>query len=327
MITLTNLSPELPDGLGAQLQRRAAVFELAEFFDVDFLCQPIMNFGYNPGDGVGNDESIKSGVLDSINELFFLPESKKPDFDEVVDTQQLTFSSLLNLMQKKQSPKNYLVRIGNPFPVFDKLPTKYDNVRRVWSDNFPEIEKQEKDFQIDLHIRRAVTPKETRLSRNYIRHMATDWYIEIVSAVREYLGSSDVTINIHTDGTKDGLPISLEKYSLDEGTKKLWSEQGFLENDNKLRQNVEDFANQFSRFGRVNVFREIRPDVALNLMFSSSLLIGAKSSFSYVAGLARGMRPVIFSRFWHKNPREWLTVSERPRKARILRYLDKSNFY
>jgi hypothetical protein len=327
MITLTNLSPELPDGLGAQLQRRAAVFEIAEFLDVHFLCQPVMNFGFNPGDGVGDDEPLKLSVLGSMNKLFHLPESRKPVFDEVVDIPQLTFSSLIKLMQRKQSSKDYLVRIGNPFPVFDKLPTKYDNVRRIWSDNFLGVNKQEKDFQIDLHIRRAVTPKETRLSRNYIRHMATDWYIDLVATAKEYLGSSDVKINIHTDGTKDGLPISLEKYSLDEGTKKLWSEQGFLENGNWLRQNVEDFADQFSRFGSVNVFREIRPDEALNLMVSSSLLIGAKSSFSYVAGLARGMRPVIFSKFWHKNPREWLTVSERPRKARLLRYLDKSSFY
>jgi hypothetical protein len=130
-------------------------------------------------------------------------------------------------------------------------------------------------------------------------------------------------ILIHTDGTKTGQPISLNKVRLDTGTYNLWLNQGFINHQGQLEQYSEDLASSFRSFGQVEVLQEIRPDSAIKSMQSSDILIGAKSSFSFVAGLARGDRPVIYSNFWHKLPENWTSVGERINRAKIIEKLEK----
>jgi hypothetical protein len=326
MITLTCLSQTRPDGLGAQLQRRAAVFEIATALDFDYLNSPILDFGFNPGDGVGSDIEIKKSVLFNINNRFSLPSKLHNDSQSPLTIARLDALSTLKLLKQKAFREECLVNIQNPFPFFDRKNFGYKNVLDVWSREFPTKRNDESSiFTIDVHIRRAVTPKKTKTTTSYIRHMPTNWYRRVCeAAVKTLADGREVRIRLHTDGTKAGGSLDINAMPLDDGTKNLWIEQGFLDRNGNLMQNSEELSHPFQHLGTVEVIQELRPDLALNSMIEADLLVGAKSSFSFIAGLARKNRPVIFSKFWHRNPSNWITLQEGFRedelKKLLLRY-------
>lgn len=312
MITLTCSSPAKPDGIGAQLQRKAAVYEIAKALNFGYADGPIRDFGFNPGDGVGTDTALKEIVLSNINARYSLPNLSANNTDSSLTISKLTGLSVLNLLALNARKGHHLVNIPNPFPFFDRTLFSYKNVMESWSRSAPSSSKGNKlTFKVDLHIRRAVTPKKTTKTSSYIRHMPTSWYVRVCEiAVNTIAQDSKVHFRIHTDGTKAGGSLDIREMPLDEGTRKLWSEQGFLDSSGYLEQHSEELGRQFQHLGSVEVLQELRPDVALNSMIESDLLIGAKSSFSFIAGLARKNKPVVFSKFWHRNPSDWVTLTE-----------------
>ena len=323
MITLTCFSQTRPDGLGAQLQRRAAVFEVATAFNFDYFDSPIRDFGFNPGDGVGSDIEIKRSVLLNINERFSLPSKLIHDSQPPVTIARLDNLSALKLLKLNALREERLVNIQNPFPFFDRKHFGYKNVLDVWSREVPTNRNGESSiFTIDVHIRRAVTPKKTKTTTSYIRHMPTNWYRRVCeAAVKTLAQGRKVRIRLHTDGTKTGGSLDINAMPLDDGTKSLWIEQGFLDSNGNLMQNSEELSHHFQHLGTVEVLQELRPDLALNSMIEADLLVGAKSSFSFIAGLARKNRPVIFSKFWHRNPSNWITLQEGFREDELTRLL------
>lgn len=325
MLTLTSHASEHPDGIGAQLQRIGATFELSRFLGCDYSHSPIQNFGFNPGDGVGNDGRLKRDVIAEVNHLFHIQDDNSNQvFDDQKEFERLNFKFLNAARKAAKSKYQHLFRLGNPFPGFDHLRLGYSNVSSLWTRNFNSSSASLRDsFSVDLHVRRAVSPQQTRTAQNYVRYMPTGWYERILASLKDKLGpGKSLQINVHTDGTNDGKPIPLDHMDLDQGTRQLWLDNGFLNENGELEQHTEDLQAKFSHFGDVTVFRELRPDVALKKMVTSDLLIGAKSSFSFVAGLARGDEPVIFSSFWHKNPGNWLTLDQKVSQRKLNNFLD-----
>lgn len=330
MITLTYFANSDSDGIGAQLQRQAAIYSMSKILNFSFVYTPLNSFGFNPGDGVNGDESIKNQVLGEINLQFILPSSLNIDFYDEIILKDLSLTNFRKLLKCHLSKKNYLVRIYNPFPFFDIFNFNYKPAQKVWAKPLISGEIRQ-NYLIDVHIRRAVSPVASKIEKKYHRHLETRWYLNLITQLDRIFQSLDkqVTFRVHTDGTKSGEKIDTNIVGLDSSTRVLWEEHGFIDSDGFLHQNVENLVSAFSNIRNIDFFQELKPNVALKMMIESDLLIGCKSSFSFVAGLSKYNQPVIFPKFWHRMPKDWLqptgqgllSLSQENRIIKILREL------
>lgn len=312
MITLAFAADLNMDGLGSQLQKQAAIYSLAKHLGLDYLHCPIVNLGYNPGDGLDGDKIKIKKELDLINSTFGIPQEFENEYDHQLIIQNLTirnFNKILNVPRKKTKT---IIYIKNPYPLFDTFRFNYDPIRKKWRDEFSKrnhAETSERVRFVDIHIRRAVSPPSTKREKNYIRHMPTNWYLNVLKQIIFLLkenGQNEFSLRIHTDGTGINSPLQPRNLGLDLDTEKLWLQQGILDSDGFLMEYNEDLKSSFEKIGPVEFFQGGVPSKTLKMLIGGDLLIGGKSSFSFVAGLAKPKGKTIFSKFWHKCPNDWM---------------------
>ena len=114
-------------------------------------------------------------------------------------------------------------------------------------------------------------------------------------------------IRVHTDTLERGMSWRPPK-DISPDTMQHWESIGVLSTQGEVTGEYEDFTQKFSRFGKVEIVRDIDAIQAWKMMIESDILVIAKSSMSYVAALFRIAKPVIFARFWHTGMPNWNAI-------------------
>jgi hypothetical protein len=162
---------------------------------------------------------------------------------------------------------------------------------------------------VDLHLRRAGIPTLDPEGRSYARWTPTHWYEHILSELAQLcaLGDVKMLIRVHTDSLNPGTvwkpPIDISPQTIE-----LWENIGVLTQAGELKGESEDFCSVFSAYGEVEIMRDIDTISVWKSMIQSDVLLIAKSSMSYVAGLFRYQKPVFFTGFWHSGLVNWIEV-------------------
>lgn len=312
-VLLTYRSPIPGDGSGAQMQRILSIYSTAKANRIGYLHTPILDLGANAGDSFSTTKE-REEFLKLLNELISLPSDRKFEHVLVVQVDKIPsyLYSKLRFVNKvlKYFRYSLVIHIQQVYNYIDTNPENYERVMHFVRPRFKLSEIPGNSLTIDCHIRRSTNPQFSRDGSINPRYTSTSWFRNIVKEVRMALPPEfELFIRIHTDGIPKQELWTPPKEIAD-GTIEYWQSLGVLNVSGDLILASEDFPSQFQEFGNVEVIQDINPIEAWEMMISSDLLLMGKSSMSYIAGLIRGWRPVIYADFWHAGLASWLEVEE-----------------
>ncbi len=203
-----------------------------------------------------------------------------------------------------------LIQVQQVYNYIDSKPAEYERALHIIRPRFCLSRSPYRVLTIDCHIRRSTIPQFLPNGSTNPRFTKTSWFRNIVKEIRLATPSDfELFIRIHTDGIH-GQEVWRPPKEIAEATIEYWNSLGVLNEVGDLILDSEDFTSQFQEFGLVAVIQDINPIEAWELMASSDILLIGKSSMSYLAGLIRSWRPVIFAKFWHTGLNSWLEVEE-----------------
>lgn len=311
-VYLTYDSEAMRDGIGAQCQRILGIAGASRLLGVGYVHTPISHIEPNPGDPQYS-ELQRQSLLGRANEMVKLAgDGLRESFEDVRIVKNLGLNDVHRLLkldcQLKERGRSALVSVASPFPFADKNPILYRFPAQVIANRLsPRIDLD--NVRVDVHIRRAVTPSKTISGKNNVRHVPTEWYLSVLDRISRGLShhGGQLHIRVHTD-------IPKAKWKPTSGvsvqTRQLWDENVAFDSKGYLdTEGLEEFGQIFSHFGQIEVAREWDPIDALYSMVEARFLVGYASSFSYLAGILRGSRPVVSPRFWHSPMPTWCAIS------------------
>lgn len=313
-VCLTYQSDQLPDGAGAQLQRIAAVYGIAEKFSLGYLHSPLSDISWNPGDGMGAKED-RIAQIRSLNEKFILPNTfPHQSFDKELTVKNMGIRAFLSIVFALMLRRSTLVRVENPYPLADQLSGTYDHAGRQWAARFEKDKATAPSgshTRVAVHIRRAVNPRFDKRGRRNPRFQEPGWYTNVLLETMKVFELSEADIQIHTD-----LPISDAESPIVIPSEALhnsgpyWSQLGLEQGKAEILPPKDAFQNFFNRFSDSEIVLDLNPSDAIEMMARADIFVGAKSSMSFVVGLLRGNRPTVFPSFWHRLPKNWIAIED-----------------
>jgi hypothetical protein len=312
-ILLTYRPPIPGDGSGAQAQRILSIYSAAKANRIGYRHTPILDLGANAGDSFSSTSERKE-FLTLLNALILLPSDTNFERVFVVQIHKIPFYLYSKLRYFNKALKYFrcslIIQIQQVYNYIDSNPGNYENVMHFVRPRFTLSESPEETLTIDCHIRRSTNPQFSRDGSINPRYTPTSWFRNIVKEVRMALPSEiKLSIRIHTDGIPTQ-ELWTPPREIADGTIEYWQSLGVLNISGDLILTSEDFPSQFQEFGNVEVIQDIDPIKAWEMMASSDVLLMGKSSMSYIAGLIRGWRPVIYAKFWHAGLTSWLEVEQ-----------------
>ena len=309
-VFLKYASQECGDGLGAQAQRIMGIYSASHSLGLGYIHEEIQTIELNPGDPFSTVHE-RAIYLEKANSLFCLPSSTSVRPARSIRLQRLTRRDLFFIRQLNRMAKTFR------FPIEVELPLSLP-----WSDENPDtysvaadlirpriqMEGEGKIVRVDVHIRRALSPKVGNSGHAYDRHVSTDWYRGVVREIVSYLsdGNLQYEIRIHTDIPKARWKVPEDTSA---GTLAMWKHHKLLDDDGYLVDQSEDLEKAFNDLGPITVAREWDPVDVIKSMATADILVICASSLSYVAGLIRGDKLTVAPIFFHTNPTNWQTIS------------------
>lgn len=309
-VFLTYESEEVPDGAGAQLQRIAGLYGLAKHIRIGYLHTGLADISWNPGDGI-NSKSERLQALTELNDAFALQSSeRRKGVLKEVHLKSFGLKSLVLVLYYKLTARSQgvLFKAKTPYPLADWMPQTYQAAGSIWSSRYlgRTDTPAQKRGTVTMHIRRAVNPPSDANGKANPRYVSPSWYEAVFRGVVREMRPLPVSLEIHTDlGTDKS--IAIPESSLRESTK-YWETLGIRQSDSHIEPAQDTFEGFLSDFKNRKTIIDLPPLEAMYRMASSEVFIGAKSSMSFVVGLLRGGKVTVFPKFWHTNPRNWISL-------------------
>lgn len=313
-VCLSYAGDKLGDGTGAQVQRIFGIFGLAAKLNFGYQRSAICTIEANPGDPFQTVDE-RSKFVSRVNDFFSLPSNRCSGNHHFELTPRPQVSAwllrTLTLLNRalRLTGLSLLVPICNPYPSADVFSGVYEvaprslgvtDLRRPLSNH----------LQVDMHIRRAVAPPLLPDGSSYERHVSTAWYRRVAESISQATGK-ELSFRIHTDLSKQRA-LNVRDQEVTASTRELWQDIGAIGPSGDLDTPWEDLALAFSDVGVVEMAYDWDPLDAIQSMVQADILVGSRSSFSFVAGLLRIDNPTIFPVFWHQVPGHWFVVPDLP---------------
>jgi hypothetical protein len=275
----------MQDGAGAQIQRILAIETLSSFLNIGYCHQEIIDIDSNYGDGL-NDSNSKLEFIRHLNKYlnfsdFTCSHSEHslinfklwPRFERFFI---LTLYFLKFGLTKRK--RNYLFVISNPYPGIRDHGDLYNLVRLrhgVYRTN------QSKKLSVKIHLPWA----GIGAGQLPDRIISLKWYKTLLQQLNNRLTELgyECIFTFHTDGIP-GLKPNLLSLGVSQKTQEYWSENSLLTNGH-LNWSYIDIESEFDFLPRVTVKYAISPIEVWNDMAEGDVLILARSSLSFVAGL------------------------------------------
>jgi hypothetical protein len=315
-LALTYCAPNPGDGSGAQIQRILALFATAKSVNIGYIHTEIADLGPNPGDSFDNLEQRKEFLI-RLNQLIELP-SDKIYVKKIRIKKKSLNSTAVKLLPVVRKILNYLkitlvIEVESVYDWIDKQPHHYERAVKILRDNFPKTLNSNQKLVIDCHIRRAIVPEFMADGKPNPRYTKDSYFQNSIRQISEISKEKNIEllIRVHTDVSSE-LSASREwriPADISRETVNYWESLGIVEKDN-LKLSKEILFDELAKFGTVEILSNIDPISAWRSMENSDILIVSKSSFSYIGGLIRGVKPVIFCNFWHSGLPTWLQFDE-----------------
>jgi hypothetical protein len=275
----------LQDGAGAQIQRILAIESLSSFLNIGFSHKEILDIDSNYGDGL-NDSNSKKEFVKQLNVYLNFSDFTCCHIDHVLIRFKLwprferffiPFLSLLKFCLNKRK-RNYVLVISNPYPGLRDHGEIYDLARSrhgVYRKNLS------KELSIKIHLPWAGIGAGQLSDRK----ISLVWYQTILKQLNSRLTELgyECTFTFHTDGIP-GLKPDLLSLGVSQKTQEYWSENNLLD-DGYLNWSYIDIESEFSFLPNIIIKYAISPIEVWDDMIEGDVLVLAKSSLSFVAGL------------------------------------------
>ena len=276
-----------PDGAGAQLQRILGIYALSRFLGCGYIHVRVKNIKYQ-GLGVLEKGIEIPDLADCYNELVQLPSDPMTiaDFgDEVINIDQPTIEDILKLREQSlMTDRNMLLTMNLPYKVVDRYPGVYSTVRGIINEAARERlahrpfsgefnRKEGDEIVVAVHVRRGEL-----FSVDSDRMLSNAYYVAVCKQIADVL-------------TRTNRRFRFELYTEVPRTNFVRNGHHYSPEDLKL----SDFDQIENNLYRINQH-------AVSTLFNlalSDILVGSRSSFSYVAAIAGTAGRVIMPRFWH----------------------------
>jgi hypothetical protein len=278
-------SKNLQDGAGAQVQRLLAVESLSCFLNVGYYHQEILSIDSNYGDGI-NDLHSKQQFINNLNGYlnfsnFSCHHVRHTSIKfELWPRFERFFMPILYLLKfcLSKRGRNYLLIISNPYPGIRGRGDIYNLVRSRHGISKTNLSKK---FYVKIHLPWA----NIGAGQLADRKISLRWYQVILQQLNTQLTELgfECTFTFHTDGIQ-GLKSDLLSLGVSQKTQEYWSENNLLA-DGTLNWSYIDIESEFNFLPNMNIKYNISPIEVWDDMVQGDVLILAKSSLSFVAGL------------------------------------------
>lgn len=278
-------SEYLQDGAGAQVQRLLAIEALSCFFNVGYHHKEILSIDSNYGDGI-NDLNSKQQFIKDLNRYLNFSDfscchikhtSIKFSLWPRLDRFFIPILYLLKFCLNGRG-RNYLLNISNPYPGLRGHGDIYNLVRSRHGTSNRNLSKK---FCIKIHLPWA----NIGAGQLPDRKISLKWYKAILQKLNSQLTELgfECTFTFHTDGIQ-GLKPDLLSLGVSQKTQQYWSENNLLA-DGNLNWSYIDIESEFNFLPNKDIKYDISPIEVWDDMADGDVLILAKSSLSFVAGL------------------------------------------
>lgn len=309
------------EGTGARLHAIAAIFGLASWLRIGYRHTVIREISWDQTE-VMKTERDRTQEIERINSFFILPDlstGRVSSSEIYVDLPRLSFRALprlaVQLVTRLGPGKTVTFRISNPHPLLRFFPGVYRHASAIWSERFGKLErrgpsgKKTLNLRVVSHFRRETLTRLTQSGASNPRFLASSWYSSVMNSLIHVSNQNGAEneLKIHTD-FKKGLSRRVPK-NLHPGTREYMESVGALSPGGKTYVEPEDtvFLEVSERNG-AEILTGLRPlDVILDFA-DADIFVGGKSSLSFVGGLLRYGKPVVFPKFWVSTPSWWLEL-------------------
>jgi hypothetical protein len=204
-----------------------------------------------------------------------------------------------------------VIKVESVYQWIDRKPFHYEKGVKFFRNKFPKTSNFDKQVVVDCHIRRAIVPEFMADGSVNPRYTKNSYYLNTIKHISEISKKRnlDLLIRIHTDLSSEVQGLWEIPKDISRDTVNYWKTLGIV-NDEKLVLSEETFFNELAKYGSIQILSDIDPISAWQNMENADILISSKSSFSYVGGLLRGVKPVFYCDFWHSGLPTWVKINE-----------------
>ena len=298
------------DGIGAQVLRIIQVYCLTREFGLGFVYRDILSFDSAPTDNF-DEQNPRALYHHKIREYLNLEVDtclKEHAVHFLENSRFLTYPIVLRLWIIKRNWKSNrensheLWVVKNPYGLTMRNPNILRNFELSRAP-LEDIDKADKDFDIQIHIRRAAISQHKQNER----FTPTEWYIKVLTQITTALEASgrQYRVSIHTDVGQPDSYISASGYSKE--SLDYAKTRGLVVNDDDtVTLDYENFLSSFSSFKNVSIVTDINPLEAWKIMKEADLLVLARSTFSIIPALLIQNGSVISPIGFFRGPKNWI---------------------
>jgi FkbM family methyltransferase len=286
MLYLTYNNSFQTDGAGAQLQRIISIYLIAQKYKLKYFHSPLKFLSYQGLECLEKNES-DSRQLNEYNTLFSLPSDTLPEKYEVYNEIYLYKNTLERYIQLAKT-KDILLQIAFAH-------TLIDNEVNILNYNLPFTwvnSKLNTPIQIAIHIRRGEL-----LVVDSNRMLPNEYYISCMEALSAILEKENIKYEFHIHTEQLTMPLTVTP-----------SHHGIC---NRITENIilypeDNFKELFNKFSNVIFHINEYPVKTLVDLTNSDILLGSRSSFSYIAAIMKKKGCILFHPFCHGLSTNWI---------------------
>jgi hypothetical protein len=275
----------MQDGAGAQIQRIIAIEAISSFLNVGYCHQQILAIDSNYGDGLDDLQSKQKFIKQLNSYLNFSDYSCCHERHTRINFILLPrferfFLPLLRFLKicLSRRKRSYLYLISNPYAGIRNHEGIYNLVRMRHGVH---VDNKSKKLSIKIHLPWAGIGAGQLSDRK----ISLKWYKDILEFLNNRLTDLgyECVFTFHTDGIR-GLKSNLLSLGVSQKTQDYWRENNLL-SDGHLNWSYIDISSEFNFLPNVVVKFGISPIEVWDDMSKGDVLVLAKSSLSFVAGL------------------------------------------
>lgn len=288
-----------PDGAFAQLQRKIAIYSIANFFRCRYIDTKITDITVTPLDNFQSKKSLKNQIK-RVNSIFIFDGQKALKSSKNIRLPFLNLKIFIKFyLFTFITRKSIQLNISNPYPIIEKLNFIYKFKPKM---RFSLVKKNPGKKLISIHIRRGVNSSHITPGELEPRTLPETYYSNLLKSILKTRGKKDkFYFEVFTDAPARGIkykPLSSQtnrynEFEMNKGGSVSIEPHGFL----KL----------YATVGRKNlkVYRGGDPIDAFLRMVQSDILVMSKSSLSSVAALYCDGEIYSPPNFWHRPLSGW----------------------
>jgi hypothetical protein len=313
MLYLGYCNTRMTDGAGAQIQRILGIYAISRLLGCGYVHFGLSRIGFQGLAALEHDQEVQH-LEEMYNTLITLASDNSKEIDGFGDQVFVEFnpdhSTIMEFKERSKAiQRDILLLIVLPYAVADEFPCCYCTVNGLigpqtlsrLTSMFPRMKAARFEAQhgdaivIGIHVRRGEL-----FAVDSHRMLPNSYYITIALELSRLL--TDLGMSYRFDVYTEAPEATFEVHPRSHGI------------NYRIREAVTICGEQlrlweFDVIPLLNLRVNEHQVSTLYNLANCDILIGSRSSFSYVAGIAGNVRCVLFPRFWHALPPYWVETN------------------